>query len=196
MRNRSRTVRAVIDRAIAGIDQSLAIVAALLRIAEIEHTGGSPASATSRSPTSFARSATYTSRSPRRGGRVRRGQRRAPIVQGDRDLLLEAIANLVDNAVKFTPAGGRVRLPRCAARREAIVRVSDTGPGIARRSASSCAGASTAPTAAAAAGRRPRAQPGGRDRQAARLQLSISTGPGCVTKITGRRAIFSGPAKR
>jgi signal transduction histidine kinase len=28
-------------------------------------------------------------------------------VHGDRDLLFEAIANLVDNAVKFTPQGGR-----------------------------------------------------------------------------------------
>jgi signal transduction histidine kinase len=32
------------------------------------------------------------------------------IVRGDRDLLFEAIANLVDNAVKFTPEGGQVEL--------------------------------------------------------------------------------------
>jgi signal transduction histidine kinase len=32
------------------------------------------------------------------------------IVHGDRDLLFEAVANLVDNAVKFTPEGGRVEL--------------------------------------------------------------------------------------
>jgi signal transduction histidine kinase len=51
-------------------------------------------------------------------------------VQGDRDLLLEAIANLVDNAVKFTPPGGRVRLGLCCRDGESIVRVSDTGPGI------------------------------------------------------------------
>jgi signal transduction histidine kinase len=31
-------------------------------------------------------------------------------VRGDRDLLFEAVANLVDNAVKFTPEGGRVQL--------------------------------------------------------------------------------------
>ena len=29
---------------------------------------------------------------------------------GDRDLLFEAVANLVDNAVKFTPEGGHVEL--------------------------------------------------------------------------------------
>jgi signal transduction histidine kinase len=31
-------------------------------------------------------------------------------VHGDRDLLIEAVANLVDNAVKFTPAGGQVKI--------------------------------------------------------------------------------------
>jgi signal transduction histidine kinase len=31
-------------------------------------------------------------------------------VHGDRDLLFEAVANLVDNAVKFTPKGGHVDL--------------------------------------------------------------------------------------
>jgi len=52
-------------------------------------------------------------------------------VNGDRDLLLEAIANLVDNAVKFTPEGGRVEVSLHQTDNEAIVRVCDTGPGIA-----------------------------------------------------------------
>jgi len=51
-------------------------------------------------------------------------------VHGDRDLLLEAIANLVDNAVKFTPQGGQVQLALLDGTGESIVRVSDTGPGI------------------------------------------------------------------
>jgi signal transduction histidine kinase len=44
--------------------------------------------------------------------------------------LRQAVANLVDNALKYTPAGGRVEL--AAARRddEAVLLVSDTGPGI------------------------------------------------------------------
>ncbi len=33
-----------------------------------------------------------------------------PVVRGDGELLLEAVANLVDNAMKFTPPGGAVRL--------------------------------------------------------------------------------------
>ena len=51
-------------------------------------------------------------------------------VQADRDLLFEAIANLVDNAVKFTPEGGQVGLSLAQRGADGIVRVSDSGPGI------------------------------------------------------------------
>jgi signal transduction histidine kinase len=51
-------------------------------------------------------------------------------VSGDHDLLLEAMANLVDNAVKFTPEHGTIALGlRCDADGP-VVRVEDTGPGI------------------------------------------------------------------
>jgi len=49
---------------------------------------------------------------------------------GHRDLLLEAVANLVDNALKFTPAGGCVALALIHGENESIVRVTDSGPGI------------------------------------------------------------------
>ena len=54
-------------------------------------------------------------------------------VRGDRDLLIEAVANLVDNAIKFTPKGGRVDIELLRGESEGIVRVTDTGRGITRR---------------------------------------------------------------
>ena len=54
-------------------------------------------------------------------------------VLGDRDLLFEAVANLVDNAIKFTPEGGKVDLALVRDANETIVRVSDTGPGISEQ---------------------------------------------------------------
>jgi signal transduction histidine kinase len=51
-------------------------------------------------------------------------------VYGDRDLLVEAVANLVDNAVKYTPAGGQVEIGLVRDNGETIVRVKDTGSGI------------------------------------------------------------------
>jgi signal transduction histidine kinase len=52
-------------------------------------------------------------------------------VQGDPDLLAQAIGNLVDNAVKFSSAGGQVSLDLVATAGEgAEIVVSDRGPGI------------------------------------------------------------------
>lgn len=57
-------------------------------------------------------------------------QRSAPVM-GDGDLIFGAIQNLLDNALKFTPAGGTVRLRVMATPEHAVVEVCDTGPGIA-----------------------------------------------------------------
>jgi len=42
-----------------------------------------------------------------------------------------ALANILDNAVKFSPPGGQVRIVVSAANREAVIAVSDCGPGVA-----------------------------------------------------------------
>jgi heavy metal sensor kinase len=49
---------------------------------------------------------------------------------GDPAWLAQAVGNLLDNAVEFSPAGGTVLLATCCAGDEALVRVLDAGPGI------------------------------------------------------------------
>ena len=53
----------------------------------------------------------------------------API-DGDEELIRQMILNLIDNAVKYAPAGARVRMSLEQRGEEYVVSVSDTGPGI------------------------------------------------------------------
>jgi two-component system, OmpR family, sensor kinase len=52
-------------------------------------------------------------------------------VWGDRDLLVVAFRNLVENALKFTAASDQVEVRAADDGRHAVVEVADTGPGIA-----------------------------------------------------------------
>jgi signal transduction histidine kinase len=119
------------DKAIEGIDQSLAIVAAILRLAEIEN---------SQRLAGFGKVALadlvrevgdmYEPIAEDKGIDLLVHSPHELSVHGDRDLLIEAVANLVDNAVKFTPAGGQVEIGLFRGDGENIVRVKDTGSGI------------------------------------------------------------------
>ncbi|MBN2706328.1 MAG: HAMP domain-containing protein [Deltaproteobacteria bacterium] len=51
-------------------------------------------------------------------------------IEGDENALLQAVTNLLDNAIKYTPEGGRVELRLRGDSRNAIIEVADTGIGI------------------------------------------------------------------
>jgi signal transduction histidine kinase len=54
-----------------------------------------------------------------------------PLLAGDRARLGQLLDNLVSNAVKFTPQGGRVDVRASSSRENAVLEVRDTGMGIA-----------------------------------------------------------------
>jgi signal transduction histidine kinase len=122
------------DKAIANIDQSLTIITALLRLAEIEN---------SRRSAAFGKVLLhemlrevydlYEPIAENKNIELRLEMKQRTEVRGDRDLLFEAVANLVDNAIKFTPEGGRVEIELTHGDGETIVRVTDTGCGINER---------------------------------------------------------------
>ena len=53
-----------------------------------------------------------------------------PPVRGDASLLRDVLQNLLDNAVQYTPEGGRIHVTASAGPREAVIAVTDTGIGI------------------------------------------------------------------
>jgi signal transduction histidine kinase len=53
-------------------------------------------------------------------------------IEGNRSLIAQALANLVDNAIKYTPAGGKVRVRAAVTDHGVELSVADSGPGIAQ----------------------------------------------------------------
>ena len=124
-------LRASLDQGIVGIDQSLAIITALLRIAEIEHSRRLDGfGQVQLAPLVREVGDLYEPIAEDKHVTLQVDVADDATVHGDRDLLFEAVANLVDNAVKFTPEGGRVELALQHRNDESVIQVQDTGPGI------------------------------------------------------------------
>jgi len=51
-------------------------------------------------------------------------------IKGSRDLLAQSFGNLLENALKYTPVGGRIQFNIISSEGKVEVIVSDTGPGI------------------------------------------------------------------
>jgi signal transduction histidine kinase len=123
-------MRAAIERATADLDGIVAIFQALLRIAEIE--AGSRRSAFTRidiAPLLAEVEELYGALAEEHGITLAVRTPAEVPAYGDQALIQQAIANLLDNAVKFSPPGGTVRLTASAGATVDIA-VSDEGPGI------------------------------------------------------------------
>jgi signal transduction histidine kinase len=123
---------AAVERAIAEIDQLLARFSALLRISELrdEHRRQEFAATDLREVLEQVYGL-YEPLAEEKSIRLELQAAGLSAVRGDRQLLIEAFSNLVANALKFTPAGGRVWIRASQERQGPRVDVEDTGPGIA-----------------------------------------------------------------
>ena len=118
--------------AIGEVDQALHIIEALLRIREIEqerrrayftHVDLEPIVQTAVE--------LYRPSAEDKAIGLRLDAAPLPRVSGDPDLIMEAVANLLDNAIKFTPPGGKVEVRLTDDGLQAArIQVADDGPGI------------------------------------------------------------------
>jgi signal transduction histidine kinase len=123
-------LRAAIERATSDLDGIVNIFQALLRIAEIE--AGSRRSLFTRLdliPLLTEVADLYGAVAEDRGITLQLDAPPEAPTYGDNAMLQQAIANLVDNAIKFSPDGGVVHLGATVSDR-VLITVTDQGPGI------------------------------------------------------------------
>jgi signal transduction histidine kinase len=120
-----------VDDAIREIRGLLKTFAAMLRIAEVE-SGARRAGFTAVDLAQISGDVVefYEPMAEQRGVALRLADAASAPMQGDPSLLFEALSNLVDNALKFTPSGGRIDVRVFADGALQGFEVADTGPGI------------------------------------------------------------------
>jgi signal transduction histidine kinase len=122
---------AAVDEGIEEIRGLLKTFAAVLRIAEVE-SGARRSGFAHLDLSAIATDVVefYAPIAEQKGVALSQAGDAAVVMRGDPSLLFEAIGNLVDNALKFTPPGGRVDVRTFANDGGRGIEVSDSGPGI------------------------------------------------------------------
>lgn len=127
----AEALRAAVEQGINDLDGIARIFQAVLRIAEVEAGARRAAFAPDDlAPMLRDLAELYGASAEAREQRLETAVEEGLTLVGDRELIGQAVANLLDNALKFTPEGGSVRLE---ARREAgqvVIAVADDGPGL------------------------------------------------------------------
>jgi signal transduction histidine kinase len=127
----SADLHAAIDRATVDLDDIVAVFQALLRIAEIE--AGSRRASFRRVDIVTALDGVadlYGAVAEEKGITLSVSHPKQLEINGDAALIQQAVANLIDNAVKFSPENGTVRLTAARDGRRVRMTVTDQGPGI------------------------------------------------------------------
>jgi signal transduction histidine kinase len=124
-------LRAAVERAVSDLDGVTAVFQALMRIAEIEVGARRSAFAdVDLGPLLADLAELYGAVAEEHGLALTLSVPDTLTILGDRDMLQQAVANLLDNAIKFSPPGGSIKLEAVLADRHVRLSVSDRGPGI------------------------------------------------------------------
>ena len=123
--------KAMIGDTIADLDSVQRIFSSLTRISQIEATDRTAAFRTI-DLAEVVREVVelFDAAAEEKGGQLKTVGDQRVLVTGDRDLLFDAVANLVDNAIKHGPEAGRVTVDVRQSDAGAAIAVSDEGPGI------------------------------------------------------------------
>lgn len=123
--------RELLDGAVADADGLLATFSALLRIAEVE-SGSRRANFEDVALDELVNDVVelYEPLAQDKEQRFNAVVQGGLTLPGDRNLLFQAVANVLDNAVKYTPAGGTVSVTLSRAPNGAEIAIADTGHGI------------------------------------------------------------------
>ncbi len=129
----AEALRAAMEQGITDLDNITRVFEALLRIAEAEAGARRAAFAPIDLVPVLADVAEfYGAVAESRGQTLETSLPATLEMVGDRDLLAQAAGNLIDNALKFAPDDGRVRLSARAMPRDRLeIVVEDSGPGLA-----------------------------------------------------------------
>ena len=121
----------VIEQCLTELDAILGTFAALLRIAQIESGARRGAFAdVSLAPIVNAISDAYAPVAEDRSQHIKTALEGAPRTHGDRELLTQMLANLIENPIRHCPGGTAITIGLRQEAGKAVLWVADTGPGI------------------------------------------------------------------
>jgi signal transduction histidine kinase len=122
---------AVIEQSIAEVDAILETFSALLRISQVEsgaRRAGFAEISLERIVSDVGEA--YAPVAEDRGQRLKTDLASVPLIQGDRELLTQMVANLIENPIRHCPADVEITIGLALEGGSPVLRVADTGPGI------------------------------------------------------------------
>ncbi len=121
----------LLDQAIGEADGLLTTFKALLRISEVE-SGGRRGNFKDVDMTALLQDLMelYAPLSEEKGQSFLAEVGSSKPIVGDRDLLFQALANILDNAIKYTPSAGKIQLSMHDQPNQLQIAITDSGPGI------------------------------------------------------------------